>query len=64
MYHKRAFGETGVKVSTIGLGTVKLGRNKGGKYPKKIEITKEREGKEHINNNKNKGRTWRDTQPE
>lgn len=35
---KRAFGSTGLLVSPLGLGTVKLGRNTGVKYPKPFVI--------------------------
>ena len=43
LYHKRAFGETGLNVSPLGLGTVKLGRNIGVKYPKKFAIPNDKE---------------------
>ena len=43
LYHKRAFGETGLNVSPLGLGTVKLGRNIGVKYPKKFVIPNDKE---------------------
>jgi aryl-alcohol dehydrogenase-like predicted oxidoreductase len=35
---KRAFGSTGIDISVLGLGTVKLGRNQGVKYPQQFEI--------------------------
>lgn len=34
----RPLGKTGLKVSAIGLGTVKLGRNTGVKYPERFEL--------------------------
>ncbi|HQC72024.1 MAG TPA: aldo/keto reductase, partial [Candidatus Competibacteraceae bacterium] len=34
----RALGTTGLRVSTLGLGTVKLGRNQGVKYPQPFEL--------------------------
>ena len=34
----RPLGKTGISVSPIGLGTVKLGRNTGVKYPKGFEL--------------------------
>jgi aryl-alcohol dehydrogenase-like predicted oxidoreductase len=34
----RALGQTGIDVSCIGLGTVKIGRNVGVKYPKRFDI--------------------------
>lgn len=38
MMEKRAFGNTGMWVSPIGLGTVKIGRNQQVKYPQAFEI--------------------------
>lgn len=38
MMKKRAFGNTGLWVSPIGLGTVKIGRNQHVKYPQAFEI--------------------------
>lgn len=35
---RRPFGDTGITVSVIGLGTVKLGRNQGVKYPQAFAI--------------------------
>lgn len=35
---RRPLGRTGLKVSPIGLGTVKLGRNTGVKYPEEYEL--------------------------
>ena len=35
---KRKLGETGMEVSILGLGTVKLGRNQGVKYPQNFEL--------------------------
>ena len=35
---KRQLGETGLNVSCLGLGTVKIGRNKGVKYPEQFTI--------------------------
>jgi len=35
---QRPFGDTGIAVSIIGLGTVKLGRNQGVKYPQAFAI--------------------------
>ncbi len=35
---RRSLGETGLSVSPIGLGTVKLGRNTGLKYPRSFEL--------------------------
>lgn len=38
MLQKRAIAQTGIDVSVIGLGTVKLGRNEGVKYPQGFAI--------------------------
>lgn len=38
---KRSIGKTGLKVSLLGLGTVKFGRNEGVKYPHNFEIPEE-----------------------
>lgn len=35
---KRMLGNTGISVSTLGLGTVKFGRNSGVKYPSQFEL--------------------------
>jgi aryl-alcohol dehydrogenase-like predicted oxidoreductase len=36
--HLRPLGRTGLRVSALGLGTVKLGRNRGVKYPHPFEL--------------------------
>lgn len=38
MLPRRLFGSTGIEVSVLGLGTVKLGRNQGVKYPESFAI--------------------------
>ncbi|MCK9504550.1 MAG: aldo/keto reductase [Porticoccaceae bacterium] len=40
---KRPLGSTGLAVSVIGLGTVKLGRNQGVKYPRAFDIPDDRQ---------------------
>ncbi|MFT7299779.1 MAG: aryl-alcohol dehydrogenase-like predicted oxidoreductase [Porticoccus sp.] len=40
---KRPFGSTGIDVSILGLGTVKLGRDQGVKYPNSFTIPDDRE---------------------
>ena len=35
---KRALGSTGIDVSVLGLGTVKIGRNQQVKYPSGFEL--------------------------
>ena len=37
----RTLGKTGLKISPLGLGTVKFGRNQGVKYPGGFEIPEE-----------------------
>ena len=39
----RALGSTGLRVSPLGLGTVKFGRNRGVKYPRPFELPSDRE---------------------
>ncbi|WP_461482053.1 aldo/keto reductase [Porticoccus sp.] len=45
---KRAFGSTGIEVSILGLGTVKLGRDQGVKYPHGFAIPDDRQATELI----------------
>jgi aryl-alcohol dehydrogenase-like predicted oxidoreductase len=40
---RKKFGSTGIEVSPLGLGTVKLGRNKGVKYPQSYSIPDDRD---------------------
>ncbi|MEC8860572.1 MAG: aldo/keto reductase [Pseudomonadota bacterium] len=42
MIPKRTLGSTGIDVSCLGLGTVKLGRNQGVKYPSSFELPDDR----------------------
>jgi len=39
----RPLGATGLRVSPLGLGTVKLGRNRGVKYPQAFELPSDRD---------------------
>lgn len=39
---RRRFGNTGIDISPLGLGTVKLGRNQGVKYPRSFTIPDDR----------------------
>ena len=41
----RPLGATGLKVSPLGLGTVKFGRNQGVKYPHPFELPSDREAR-------------------
>lgn len=38
---KRTLGQTGIKISPLGLGTVKFGRNEGVKYPQPFDVPEE-----------------------
>ena len=42
----RALGATGIEVSVLGLGTVKLGRDEGVKYPARFRIPDDREARD------------------
>jgi len=43
---RRALGATGIEVSVLGLGTVKLGRDQGVKYPTRFRIPDDREARD------------------
>ena len=59
----RPFGDTHLKVSPIGLGTVKLGRNKGVKYPESFIIPDDSAASELIGVAKELGINLIDTAP-
>lgn len=59
----RSFGGTGIAVSPIGLGTVKLGRNLGVKYPAPFAIPDDRRAKELISLARQLGINLLDTAP-
>ncbi|SDR80604.1 Predicted oxidoreductase [Halopseudomonas xinjiangensis] len=46
--HYRNLGSTGLSVSPLGLGTVKLGRNQGVKYPSQFQLPSDDEARELI----------------
>lgn len=48
MLPRRPFGSTGIDVSLLGLGTVKLGRDQGVKYPNSFTIPTDHEAKNLI----------------
>lgn len=60
---KRAFGNTGMWVSPIGLGTVKLGRNQQVKYPQPFEIPDDEAVKKLLNTALELGINLIDTAP-
>ncbi len=59
----RPFGNTGINVSAVGLGTVKLGRNQGVKYPREFKIPDDREAANLIALAKDLGINLIDTAP-
>jgi len=63
MLPKRALGQTGMEVSLLGLGTVKLGRNQGVKYPKSFKIPDDKEAATLIALAKDSGINLIDTAP-
>jgi len=60
---KRFFGSTGIEVSVIGLGTVKLGRDQGVKYPQGFKIPNDQEASSLITLAKEMGVNLIDTAP-
>lgn len=56
-------GQTGINVSSIGLGTVKFGRNQGVKYPESFELPTDEHIIELLNAAKNLGINTLDTAP-
>ncbi len=63
MLPKRPFGATGIDVSILGLGTVKLGRDQGVKYPDSFEIPDDRQACELISLARDLGINLIDTAP-
>lgn len=59
----RALGSTGIKVSVLGFGTVKLGRNQGVKYPATFTIPDDREAQSLLNLARDLGLNLIDTAP-
>ena len=59
----KTLGSTGMKVSMIGLGTVKLGRDQGVKYPATFKIPNDQEALSLIHCAKNLGVNLIDTAP-
>lgn len=60
---KKKLADTGVEVSVIGLGTVKLGRNQGVKYPTTFKIPNDQEAKQLLSHAKALGINLLDTAP-
>jgi len=63
MLAKRALGNTGMEVSLLGLGTVKLGRNQDVKYPQSFKIPSDKEAATLIALAKDGGINLIDTAP-
>ncbi len=59
----RALGRTGLQVSALGLGTVKLGRNQGVKYPRGFELPDERSARALLDLARELGINLLDTAP-
>jgi len=60
---RKNFGNTGIKVSTLGLGTVKLGRNERVKYPQRYSIPDDRDAASLIAQARGLGINLIDTAP-
>lgn len=63
MLQARRLGSTGLVVSPLGLGTVKLGRNKGVKYPGEFEIPTDAQAADLLRAAQKAGITLLDTAP-
>ena len=57
------FGSTDIHISRLGLGTVKLGRNQGVKYPTSFDLPTDQEAKNLIDHAKDLGINFIDTAP-
>ena len=60
---RRALGSTGIEVSILGLGTVKLGRNEGVKYPDTFAIPDDRSAQALLTLARDRGINLIDTAP-
>ncbi len=60
---KRPLGDTGIEVSVLGFGTVKLGRDQGVKYPHGFTIPEDREASDLISMAYDRGINLIDTAP-
>lgn len=59
----RPLGATGIEVSVLGLGTVKLGRNTGVKYPHPFQLPRRRDARRLIDKSASLGVNLIDTAP-
>lgn len=60
---RRPLGSTGIEVSVLGLGTVKLGRNTGVRYPRPYELPDERDARRLLDTAADLGINLIDTAP-
>jgi aryl-alcohol dehydrogenase-like predicted oxidoreductase len=60
---KRSLGQTGMEVSILGLGTVKLGRNEAVKYPHSFELPNDKQANELLAIARDNGINLVDTAP-
>ena len=60
----RPLGDTGLQVSALGLGTVKLGRDQGVKYPSGFTIPDDREARALLDLARDLGINLIDTAPD
>lgn len=63
MLPRRPLGSTGIDVSCLGLGTVKLGRSEGVKYPEKFAIPDDRAARSLLQQAQELGINFIDTAP-
>lgn len=63
MMQSRALGTTGINVSALGLGTVKLGRSENVRYPESFEIPDDTSARELLSQAKSLGINLLDTAP-
>lgn len=63
LVERRTLGNTGIDVSLLSLGTVKLGRNQGVKYPQAFDLPSDREARELLACAKDLGINLLDTAP-
>ena len=59
----RPLGDTGIQVSALGLGTVKIGRNQGVKYPSGFSLPNDRQVIELLRQAREEGINLIDTAP-
>lgn len=59
----RTLGNTGIRVSALGLGTVKLGRNQGLRYPGEFDLPNDRTARELLAHARDLGINLLDTAP-